>query len=292
MSIRPPRRRAGRPGRWPDAVAPRRRPARRSRPRPAAGLSGGRLDQRLRQHRGRRRRLTGDRHLADRRPGRRPAQLREHAGGRRRGAATPSSWSTTAAATTTGCHSWSTRPAASRKVIDVAELSGLADGRRVQRALLVQPADRCRSWPTRSPPTSARPTRRTRPSYPPTPRRSPPGSTSCRPRPQAIGADAPRARVAVTEPVPGYLIETAGLTDATPPEFAEAIEEDTDPPAAVLAADAGPVRPRPGAGADRQRADRDPHHRPGAAGGADWRGAGRRGHRDAAGGRDRLRRAG
>ena len=52
---------------------------------------------------------------------------------------------------------------------------------------------------------------------------------------QAIGDAHPGTRVAVTEPVPGYLIESAGLTDATPPEFSEAIEEDTDPPAAVLA---------------------------------------------------------
>ena len=51
---------------------------------------------------------------------------------------------------------------------------------------------------------------------------------------QAIGTAHPGGRVAVTEPVPGYLIEAAGLTDVTPPEFAEAIEEDTDPPAAVL----------------------------------------------------------
>lgn len=51
---------------------------------------------------------------------------------------------------------------------------------------------------------------------------------------EAIGAAVPGARVAVTEPVPGYLIETAGLMNATPDEFAEAIEEDTDPPAAVL----------------------------------------------------------
>jgi zinc/manganese transport system substrate-binding protein len=29
-------------------------------------------------------------------------------------------------------------------------------------------------------------------------------------------------------------VETAGLTDVTPHEFTEAIEEDTDPPAAVL----------------------------------------------------------
>ena len=53
-------------------------------------------------------------------------------------------------------------------------------------------------------------------------------------RAQAIGAAQPGARIAVTEPVPGYLVEAAGLTDATPPEFTEAIEEDTDPPAAVL----------------------------------------------------------
>jgi zinc/manganese transport system substrate-binding protein len=53
-------------------------------------------------------------------------------------------------------------------------------------------------------------------------------------RAEAIGAAQPGARVAVTEPLPGYLVETAGLTDVTPPEFTEAIEEDTDPPAAAL----------------------------------------------------------
>jgi len=53
-------------------------------------------------------------------------------------------------------------------------------------------------------------------------------------RAEAIGKAQPGARVAVTEPVPGYLVQTAGLTDATPHEFTEAIEEDTDPPAAVL----------------------------------------------------------
>ncbi|HYH31857.1 MAG TPA: zinc ABC transporter substrate-binding protein [Pseudonocardia sp.] len=53
-------------------------------------------------------------------------------------------------------------------------------------------------------------------------------------RAEAIGAAHAGARVAVTEPVPGYLIETAGLTDVTPPAFTEAIEEDTDPPVAVI----------------------------------------------------------
>ena len=41
-------------------------------------------------------------------------------------------------------------------------------------------------------------------------------------------------KVALTEPVPLYLVQDAGLTDATPERFAEAVEEGTDPPAAVL----------------------------------------------------------
>jgi zinc/manganese transport system substrate-binding protein len=45
----------------------------------------------------------------------------------------------------------------------------------------------------------------------------------------------PGARVAATEPVPGYLLEAAGLTDVTPEAFTEAVEEDSDPPAAALA---------------------------------------------------------
>ncbi len=43
------------------------------------------------------------------------------------------------------------------------------------------------------------------------------------------------AKVVATEPVAGYLIEGAGLTDATPEEFSEAIEEETDPPAGAVA---------------------------------------------------------
>jgi zinc/manganese transport system substrate-binding protein len=44
------------------------------------------------------------------------------------------------------------------------------------------------------------------------------------------------APVAMTEPVAYYLVEAAGLKDLTPPEFTEAIEEETDPPAAAVAA--------------------------------------------------------
>jgi zinc/manganese transport system substrate-binding protein len=43
------------------------------------------------------------------------------------------------------------------------------------------------------------------------------------------------AKVAATEPVAHYLIEDAGLDDVTPAEFVEAIEEETDPPAAAVA---------------------------------------------------------
>jgi zinc/manganese transport system substrate-binding protein len=41
--------------------------------------------------------------------------------------------------------------------------------------------------------------------------------------------------VAITEPVPLYLLEACGLVNKTPEEFSEAIEEGTDVPAAVLA---------------------------------------------------------
>ncbi|RZT88810.1 zinc/manganese transport system substrate-binding protein [Pseudonocardia sediminis] len=50
----------------------------------------------------------------------------------------------------------------------------------------------------------------------------------------AIGAAHPGAKVAVTEPVPGYLLEAAKLQDVTPEAFSEAVEEGNDPPAAVL----------------------------------------------------------
>ena len=40
--------------------------------------------------------------------------------------------------------------------------------------------------------------------------------------------------VAITEPVPLYLIEAAGLTNVTPAEFSDAIENETDVPAGVM----------------------------------------------------------
>jgi zinc/manganese transport system substrate-binding protein len=42
------------------------------------------------------------------------------------------------------------------------------------------------------------------------------------------------AGVAITEPVPLYLLDACGLVDRTPEEFSEAIEEGTDVPASVL----------------------------------------------------------
>ncbi len=47
-------------------------------------------------------------------------------------------------------------------------------------------------------------------------------------RATAIAAITDGAGVAVTEPVPLYLLEAAGLTNLTPPEFTEAIEEGND----------------------------------------------------------------
>ncbi|MCG2798093.1 MAG: zinc ABC transporter substrate-binding protein [Cellulomonas sp.] len=41
--------------------------------------------------------------------------------------------------------------------------------------------------------------------------------------------------VAITEPVPGYLLDRLGLVNKTPEEFSEAIENETDVPATVLA---------------------------------------------------------
>jgi len=52
----------------------------------------------------------------------------------------------------------------------------------------------------------------------------------------AIAATQAGEPVMMTEPVAQYLIEAAGLDDRTPPEFLEAVEEETDPPAAAVAA--------------------------------------------------------
>ena len=50
----------------------------------------------------------------------------------------------------------------------------------------------------------------------------------------ALSADHAGAPVAVTEPVPLYLLEAAGLVNKTPEDYTAAIEEGTDVPPAVL----------------------------------------------------------
>jgi zinc/manganese transport system substrate-binding protein len=45
----------------------------------------------------------------------------------------------------------------------------------------------------------------------------------------------PDGKVVSTEPVAQYLLDTAGMTDVTPSEFSEAIEEETDPPVLAVA---------------------------------------------------------
>jgi zinc/manganese transport system substrate-binding protein len=50
----------------------------------------------------------------------------------------------------------------------------------------------------------------------------------------AIKAEHAGDPVAITEPVPLYLLQAAGLVNKTPGKFSEAIEEDTDAPPAIL----------------------------------------------------------
>jgi zinc/manganese transport system substrate-binding protein len=45
----------------------------------------------------------------------------------------------------------------------------------------------------------------------------------------------PDGKVVSTEPVAHYLLDTAGMADVTPPQFSEAIEEETDPPVIAVA---------------------------------------------------------
>jgi zinc/manganese transport system substrate-binding protein len=49
-----------------------------------------------------------------------------------------------------------------------------------------------------------------------------------------IGADHPGVKVVATEPVAHYLLVSAKASDVTPPEFSQAIEDETDVPAAAV----------------------------------------------------------
>ncbi|MFK4762332.1 metal ABC transporter solute-binding protein, Zn/Mn family [Microbacterium sp. ZW T5_45] len=51
---------------------------------------------------------------------------------------------------------------------------------------------------------------------------------------ETLKAEAAGANVIITEPLPGYLAEAAGLTDVTPEGFAESVEEGTDVAPATL----------------------------------------------------------
>jgi zinc/manganese transport system substrate-binding protein len=56
---------------------------------------------------------------------------------------------------------------------------------------------------------------------------------------ERIGEARPGAKVVATEPVAHYLLDTAGLSDVTPAEFSEAVEEETDPPVSAVAETTG-----------------------------------------------------
>lgn len=53
---------------------------------------------------------------------------------------------------------------------------------------------------------------------------------------KAIAAAHGGDQVAMTEPVAYYLVEAGKLRDVTPPQFSEAVEEESDPPAGAVAA--------------------------------------------------------
>ncbi|MCL2091238.1 MAG: zinc ABC transporter substrate-binding protein [Micrococcales bacterium] len=53
-------------------------------------------------------------------------------------------------------------------------------------------------------------------------------------RTQALAQTVGGQPVAVTEPVPGYLLDALGLVDQTPPQFAKAVEDETDVPPTVM----------------------------------------------------------
>ncbi len=78
----------------------------------------------------------------------------------------------------------------------------------------------------------------------------------------ALGARYPGTRVIVTEAVPGYLVQTLGFTDITPPTFAAAVEAGAEISVRDLADTSAPVVVPDGDAAVRQRADRWPGGRP------------------------------
>ncbi|MDQ1556940.1 MAG: zinc/manganese transport system substrate-binding protein, partial [Actinomycetota bacterium] len=58
--------------------------------------------------------------------------------------------------------------------------------------------------------------------------------TALEAREAAVNAASGGDGVAITEPVPLYLLSAAGLVNRTPPEFSQAVEEGTDVPPAIL----------------------------------------------------------
>ena len=197
----------------------------------------------------------------------------------------------TAAATTTSCPAdrWSARGRGGRRR-EASELAGLAHRRRVQRARLVQPAHGAEAGRHGSPTDlgAADPAHAAR-LHAPTPRRSPARVDELQASGRGHRRRAPR-RAGRGHRAGAGLPARRPPGSPTPPRRSSPRPSRRTPtrPRPWSPQTLAAVHQRPGAGADRQRADRDPHHRPGAARGADCRGADRRGHRDAARGRSRL----
>ena len=97
----------------------------------------------------------------------------------------------------------------------------------------------------------------------------------------AIRAKFAGVGVAVTEPVPLYLLDACGLDNRTPAAFSHAIEEGTGVPPRALNQMLGLVEGAEGRPARLQRADLQPGNRESSRRGAPARRCGRAGHRDA-----------
>ena len=128
-------------------------------------------------------------------------------------------------------------PNPDRRVVTVGSVLGVS-GASANPHLWYDVRRASRRSPPRSPPRSPRPTPPTVPPIAPGRRRSwhlSSRSTTRSRRSRRIRRDGGR----YTEPVPGYLLEAAGLVNETPEEFSKAIEEGSDPtPQAVAETDA------------------------------------------------------
>ncbi len=142
----------------------------------------------------------------------------------------PTSWFATAAATTTSSTPCSTPSTTDPQLIDAVELSGFdASAPRLQRARLVRLPDRRAGRRRARRPRFATTDPAHGEVYAENAAAAASGPGSARgPHRRCSPSTWTGTGVAITEPVPLYLLESIGLVNRTPAAFSEAIEDDTD----------------------------------------------------------------